>query len=196
MEHTIHMGQGNIPVFIIQIANLSRRCCGVHYVRHLNFHQGFSVENLESQQDIATRVLRLMPESESVLALVITGHLLIEERLTALLTTLALDPKSLEKARLTFKQRVLLVRAFALQSTPTHIWQFIEGTNSLRNQLAHNVEPPEIAEKVSILVKLVPDAHTRLPDPLGNTKSRFTLAVSVCCGHLFGLRFVHAQHRI
>jgi hypothetical protein len=159
----------------------------------LNRKGGIAVEDINNRDQIADRVLRLMPESESELALVITAHLLIEERLATLLATLARDPDFLEKARLQFKQRMLLVRAFSLPSIPAHIWQFVEGLNRLRNKLAHNVEPPDITSEIEQLVKLIPDAQARLPDPVGNVKSRLALTVGVVCGHLFGLRFVHAQ---
>ena len=134
-----------------------------------------------------------MPHTDSLLAQIITGHLLIEERLTALLVTCARDGKFLEHARLSFKQRVLLAQAFALRSDAPHIWRFIDDLNRLRNKLAHNIEPVDIAVDVDRLVGLIADANKLLPDPVGNTNSRLTLAVSVCCGHLFGLRLVHAR---
>ena len=68
------------------------------------------MENIDCQQEIAARALRLMPHTDSLLAQIITGHLLIEERLTALLVTCARDGKFLEHARLSFKQRVLLAQ--------------------------------------------------------------------------------------
>lgn len=74
--------------------------------------------------------------------LVLKGHLLVEQFLTSLIESYCWKPEFLEDARLSFFNKVKLVRCFVMHPMPDDsIWDNVERLNRLRNELAHKWKP-------------------------------------------------------
>jgi len=63
------------------------------------------------------RMRRLLPRSTDLVVIVLKGHLLIEERLEAIMQEQVQHPASLKKAELSFYQKLCMCRAL-LGGTP------------------------------------------------------------------------------
>ncbi|QZO12238.1 hypothetical protein [Pseudoalteromonas piscicida] len=76
------------------------------------------------------------------------GHLIIEELITAILSSIFTDEKKFISARLSFAQKYKL--AFAVESIhfPEHMFGLLKTLNDMRNQFSHNFEPTNIDENL------------------------------------------------
>jgi hypothetical protein len=89
------------------------------------------------------------PESEDLSLVVAKTHLILEQHLTALIAHYCPRPRFLPDARLKFSQKLYLVRALVLMPINDEIWAALKLLNTIRNDLAHNLEPPKLADHLS-----------------------------------------------
>lgn len=94
--------------------------------------------------------LQHMPYGESDLTLIVLkGHLLIEQKIREFIRERMLTPTALDMARLNAHQAICLAEALTLPNEePKNLWSVIRKVNSLRNQLAHKLEPQDIERRV------------------------------------------------
>ena len=104
---------------------------------------------LEEQRE---RFLRHLSEVDDLTLVVLKGHLLMEELLNDIIADFCELPEYVEEARLSFFHKSKLVRALSgqdVQGQPTDDpWRSLEALNSLRNQLAHHLEPKHLEQKI------------------------------------------------
>jgi hypothetical protein len=109
-------------------------------------------ESLEAAKEIALidpqtitamlgRFSEQMEHIDPQAVLTLKGHLLIEEKLNAILELYLFNANRLEAAGLRFTQKVDLCRGFALEKDELSIWNLILSINKLRNTLAHSLDP-------------------------------------------------------
>ena len=103
------------------------------------------------------RLLKFLP-SDDVTLMVLKGHLLIEEQLVSILKTRIRHSKTLEEARLTFFQRLCLAKAIGYREENDWLWHSIRKLNSVRNDLAHKVDPAKLNVKLQEFIELVEDS--------------------------------------
>lgn len=81
-----------------------------------------------------------MGQSDPLLQAVLTGHLIIETALDNILAVVLFHPEHVfQDARLSFSQKVHVVRAWGLRKNDNAIWELILAVNTLRNEIAHNL---------------------------------------------------------
>tara|TARA_R110002111_G_scaffold146250_2_gene212903 strand:+ start:203 stop:706 length:504 start_codon:yes stop_codon:yes gene_type:complete len=90
------------------------------------------------------RYEKFFPESDDLIAVVLRGHMLVEEILEAILNHHAIDNKALAGIRLSFEIKHKLAHAFLRIPSPPEMWLSIRALNRLRNKLAHVVEPENL----------------------------------------------------
>jgi hypothetical protein len=96
-----------------------------------------------------SRFQRYLPKGRDVTLIILRGHLLVEEELNELLELLVHNPQHLQKARLSFAQRVRLVHAlYPARGASEPLMVAIEKLNSLRNSLAHQLEPKDLTASI------------------------------------------------
>jgi hypothetical protein len=89
------------------------------------------------------------PESEDLSLVVLKTHLILEHHFTALIAHYCPFPQYLPDARLKFSQKLYLVQALVLMPINDDIWATLKLLNTIRNDLAHNLEPPKLADHLS-----------------------------------------------
>ena len=98
------------------------------------------------------RFHRHLSEVDDLTLVVLKGHLLVEELLNGIIAAFCVLPEYVEEVRLGFFQKSKLVRALTgqdLEGKPTDgPWRSLESLNSLRNQLAHHLEPKDLEQKI------------------------------------------------
>lgn len=103
--------------------------------------------NLSDQLQRLTAYFK--PSESDPTYLVLKAHLLAEEVLYEFLQSQSHQPKYIEDARLSFAQCISLAKAFHRFSRPDWwAWSALSKLNSLRNLLAHNLEPTNTKEKI------------------------------------------------
>jgi hypothetical protein len=103
-------------------------------------------------EDKRERFFRLLPDVGDATLIVLKGHLLIEEQLNDILYDTCLLPKYIDDARLSFYQKIMLVRSLIgkdLKGNATEDpWRSLVALNSVRNQLAHHLEPTDVDDRI------------------------------------------------
>jgi hypothetical protein len=105
-----------------------------------------------SQSAANTRLAAILYEafqtSPDITLIVLKGHLLIEEEMFLLVRSCAVRPKALNEIRLTFHQLAGLAEALSKRRDTDWIWQAIRRLNTLRNALAHQLEPADLSKRI------------------------------------------------
>lgn len=113
----------------------------------------------QDRDDLQRLIRYLKPATDDPTYLVLKAHLLEEEVLYRFIESLAHRPSSLGDARLGFAQLVALSRSFHRYSKEDWWgWVALKKLNSLRNLLAHNLEPKDLKEKIVEFSVFVADA--------------------------------------
>ena len=84
--------------------------------------------------------LKHFPVSDDFITVVVKGHLLLEQYLTALIGHYCVFPERLVEARLSFFQKLQLAKALPFFPISDHIWEALELLNKIRNDVAHNLD--------------------------------------------------------
>lgn len=104
---------------------------------------------IERHQKRDGQLLSLLKAPDDLTSLVLRGHLVVEELLFSAIAMHCADPTYLKDAKLRFPQMAALLRALdKLPSVHPKIWVAVTELNSLRNSLAHVLEPKDIAKRV------------------------------------------------
>jgi hypothetical protein len=120
-----------------------------------------STNSKRDYRDYVFRYDEHMPETDDLTLVVLKGHLLIEELLVELVHLALPHAAYLDKARLSFHQLACVVRS-SVQRESDPAWELILSLNSLRNDLAHNLESPKRDERLQQIFQL--DSQVQ-PDP-------------------------------
>lgn len=102
-------------------------------------------------EQIADRFSRLMSRLQDMTLLVLKGHLLIEEQLEYFLEQAARAPRQLMDARLTYAQKLQLVRALCGMSGEE--FDFAKAISAIRNSLAHRADADELPSRIDALLR-------------------------------------------
>jgi uncharacterized protein YutE (UPF0331/DUF86 family) len=151
-----------------------------------------AISEIRSQR--SSRYLAILEESEDLTALILKGHLVVEELLTSGIEAYCQDVDQLKKANLRFAQKLPLLRALErLPVVNPRFWDAIARLNRLRNELAHNLESSRIDEISGTFVKAVEAASsvgTKFPEPK-ESREALSQALSFIIGGLEVLVFWH-----
>lgn len=133
------------------------------------------------------RFLTHLPRSDDLTLIVLKGHLLIEEEINGILRMRLAEPKALFDARLSFSQRLAVLKALSGHDSE-EIFRFaaIEALNGLRNQLAHNLEPKDIEKRVAAFLHEFEDPEMGEEYSQQSTGQRLKRSVAFLCGMLAG----------
>ena len=106
--------------------------------------------------DTLERFIKHLPlNGTDRVVVVLKGHLLVEELLREYVNNHFENAEILKDARLTFHQYLCLSRGFSVDESNEKLWTSIEKLNTLRNKLAHSLEPKDIETKCQEFVELL-----------------------------------------
>lgn len=140
----------------------------------------------------AEAILRLakhLPSVDDMTLIVLKGHLLIEEQLISILESTLQYPKALDEVRMTFAHRLSLVKALKYRDENSWVWEAIGKLNSIRNDLAHKLEPSKLNEKVEdffSFIKVSVPINLDMNDKNQRIESRLRSALAFLHGVLSG----------
>lgn len=97
------------------------------------------------------RIRKHLPRSRDPVLVIIKGHLLIEERLHAIIESALRDPSRLQDARLTVHQALCVCEAMLGRENSGPL-RVARRLNEVRNRLAHHLEPGDVNELVDSVI--------------------------------------------
>lgn len=107
--------------------------------------------------DLLRSIDRFRKEMESVdevAHVLLKGHLLLEEGLSAILDQYVFHREHLAQARLTFAQKLQLARALCLRKNKLGEWELMAAINALRNDLAHRLNSRDRGRRFDVVKNL------------------------------------------
>lgn len=131
-----------------------------------------------------------LPKSRDLTLIILKGHLLVEEQVDHLLSIWLRDAAAVSTARLSFHQRLCVLRALIPAGLrDSNVLRAAERLNTLRNRIAHSLEPKGVQEIVREFLREFEDQEVPRKlweaEPL-HTRLRRGLAALV--GQLSGIR--------
>ena len=94
------------------------------------------------------RFYSLLPRSEDASLVVLKLHLLVEEQIRAFVAERLVHPDALKAAKLTFHQASYLAQALSHEEIDSRIWDAAIKLNELRNDVAHQLDPPGAMQRM------------------------------------------------
>lgn len=91
-----------------------------------------AIEGVHMEASQRERFLRLMEtlERDDEALIVLKGHLVVEERINATIEKFVWNAKYIDRARLSFSQKIALARAMSMDEADNSMWDLIDKLNS------------------------------------------------------------------
>jgi hypothetical protein len=142
-----------------------------------------------------TRLIRHLPKAQTDFSLlVLKGHLLVEEEINDFLAVHWRNPAAVKKLRLTFFERMSILRALLEPGrNDKAMWEAIDTLNSLRNALAHHLASPKVQALVDDFNKRMVKFNKHTPEI--EEPERFRTSIAMLCAALVGRREVFTEGR-
>jgi hypothetical protein len=137
-----------------------------------------------SKYDPVKEIAQHLDKSDPIL-LILRAHLLIEERLRAILAQSSRAPDELRAARLSFYQVLQLCRAL-LARYDEPAWDFMARLNEARNRIAHQLDPGNLDEILGELAERLQSDYSK--DRLRTPLDRFQTSTVFTCGYLDAIK--------
>ena len=117
-------------------------------------------ENISSRTTDAFRKFILkLPHTGDPTLVVLKAHLLLEEQLRLLVDERMAKPDALKAAELECNQIICLAEALTGDALDQAMWTALRKLNKLRNDLAHQLEPKGMNDRIAYITKIVGDTH-------------------------------------
>jgi hypothetical protein len=113
------------------------------------------------------------------------GHLILEEELNAAVAARVPTPEYVLEAELEFAQLLSIAKAFYFRSEDSWVWGSIKKLNSIRNLMAHTLEPQGVDKKLFELVEFVESHIGRDPSPFGERLRRAIAMLAARVRHFY-----------
>lgn len=145
-------------------------------------------DSLEKAADAKLRVIKHLRKQDDLSLIILKGHLLIEELLFTLVSSAAKDPSAIKSAKLGYYELASVAKALFYESRVGPIWGAIFELNKLRNTLVHDLEPPNLNEKLKRFGVVGSGGHAQAGDlVLSDPADVMVSSIEVMCGFLIGL---------
>jgi hypothetical protein len=138
------------------------------------------------------RVRKYLPAGNDLTLIALKGHLLAEEALDDLIRFYCRQPEHLDDVEIRFMVKARMARALSGHIVWTGLWPLIDALNSVRNNLAHNLESPKLRDRVIRFLNLRKELAPLLydpdidPDNWDAVAERFRSDISLLLGQLTG----------
>jgi len=145
----------------------------------------------EENESFAAEITKHFAAVDPLTQVVLRGHLLLEERLNAILQSSLYNPEMFEKLRLTFHHKEILARSFTVSKRAPGVWELISSINRLRNSIAHSLDAAHRKQNYesmrALYLRELKDPELRKEDENLPEHILFLNAYSFCDGYLRGV---------
>jgi hypothetical protein len=120
-------------------------------------------------------------------AVILRGHLLIEELLDELITASLKDASALMDARLTFFQKLCIAQGIIGRTTNDLMWKPIKELNKLRNEISHKLPDATFSRKMDAVLKtFFEDEFDQIPNNIHSKSRALRKGIIFHCALLYG----------
>src|SRR3954454_19876369 len=137
-----------------------------------------------SDDPVLARVLRPLEAIDDVILLLLRSQLLVEQQINATLQKILPGAVALDVGRLTFYQRIQVMRALDMSRKAEDALRFAERLNSIYNRLAHQLEPVDIDDATAGFVNDVTAAVAMKFEDALPLNMRMALCIGYICRSL------------
>lgn len=142
----------------------------------------------ENQLHAINYFIKTMPKSDDITLIVIKGHLLLEEQLRNLFKSNFNNPKALNKSKFEISQIITMVEAiFENDEKNNNFWESIRKLNTIRNDIAHNIENKGLNDKVNNLIKISNKILSLKIEDTETIENKLKLCITGLAAHLISL---------
>ena len=134
-----------------------------------------------SDDPVLARVSRHLEPIEDATLLLLKSHLIVEQQINSVLHKILPGFASLDVGRLTYYQRIQVVRALDGSKKAEDALRFAERLNLIRNRLANQLDPIGIEDAI---VDFVTEMATSVPMKCDNALPlgvRMTMCIGYIC---------------
>jgi hypothetical protein len=96
----------------------------------------------------------LLPRSEDASLVILKLHLLVEVQVRAFVDERLPNSQALEAAQLECHQAISLAEALSTEDIHPNVWEAARKLNTLRNQIAHHLEPKGVVDRMRNIARL------------------------------------------
>src|SRR4051794_23212431 len=137
-----------------------------------------------SDDPVLARVLRPLEAIDDVILLLLRSQLLVEQQINATLQKILPGAVALDVGRLTFHQRIQVLRALDMSRKAEDALRFAERLNSIHSRMAHQLEPVGIDDAAAGFVNdVAAGVSLRFEDALP-MNVRMALCIAYICRSL------------
>jgi hypothetical protein len=98
---------------------------------------------------------KLLPRGQDVTLLILKLHLLVEEQIRAFVDERLANCGAISDADLDCHQAICLAEALSTEDIHANVWEAARKLNGLRNQIAHNLEPKGVVDRMNHISALI-----------------------------------------
>ena len=140
-----------------------------------------------SDDPVLARVSRHLESIEDVTLLLLRSHLLVEQQINSALHKIFPGFASLDAGRLTYHQRIQVIRALDGARKAEDALRFAERLNLVRNRLANQLEPIGIEDAIADFVTEMATSATMKCDEALPLCLRMAMCIGYICAILHSL---------
>lgn len=107
----------------------------------------------ESEKRIA-RIREHLPDGKDLILLILKGHLLVEEVLDELIAAACPEPQHILDRRTGFAMKARIAQSLSGHLLLRGLWPMVDALNTLRNDLAHNLDSPKLQDRLVTFMNL------------------------------------------
>src|SRR3954447_3624503 len=133
-----------------------------------------------SDAPVLARVLRPLEAIYDVILLLLRSQLLVEQQINVAFQKILPGAVALDVGRLTFHQRIQVMRALDMSRKAEDALRFAERLNSIHNRLAHQLEPVGIDD---LAVEFVNDVAAAVAMRFEDALS-LNVRMALCIGYI------------
>jgi hypothetical protein len=98
---------------------------------------------------------KLLPRSDDATLVILKLHLLVEEQIRAFVDERLQNKEALESGKLVCHQVICLAEALCAEDIHSNVWEAARKLNSLRNHIAHRLEPKGVLDRMNHISSLI-----------------------------------------
>jgi hypothetical protein len=130
------------------------------------------------------KFFKKLPHGKDLTLVVLKGHLLLEEQIRAVVDERLQSPLALKDARLDCHQIICLAESLCPKDTTPNLWKAAKKLNTLRNNIAHSLDPKGLEHRVADFVQLFPSGLSEKDEPMQEQFEKSLLSLFVLMSHL------------
>lgn len=143
----------------------------------------------QRQYEGMERFLKHLPNSDDLVLIILKGHLLFEAEINDSLELALADPGELKGARLSFAQRVAVLKAVEGKRSTLNLRDaLVQKLNKIRNLLAHHLEHAVIDAEIAGFLEEVKKLNIRKDIEQLPVPEQLKMGLARLCGEMAGGR--------